>query len=60
VNFAGRGTESIRGLGDSWDVISQTSNYLTADKGYYKLGAKLHSISNNIHLSLFACTTLRM
>lgn len=33
LNFASRGTEGIRGLGDSWDAISLASYFLTADKG---------------------------
>lgn len=33
LNFAGGGTESIRGLGDSWDAISLASYFLTADRG---------------------------
>lgn len=31
--FSGRGTEGIRGLGDSWDAISLASYFLTADRG---------------------------
>lgn len=32
LNFAGRGTEGIRGLGDSWEAISLASYFLTADR----------------------------
>lgn len=31
-NFAGSGTEDVRGLGVSLNAISQSSYYLTADK----------------------------
>lgn len=33
LHFSGRGTEGIRGLGDSWDAISLASYFLTADRG---------------------------
>lgn len=33
LNFASRGTEGIRGLGDSWEAISLASYFLTADRG---------------------------
>lgn len=33
LNFASRGTEGVRGLGDSWEAISLASYFLTADRG---------------------------
>lgn len=33
LNFASRGTEGIRGLGDSREAISLASYFLTADRG---------------------------
>lgn len=33
LNFTSRGTDGIRGLGDSWTTISLASYFLTADRG---------------------------